>query len=404
MSMKIFELNREKERAIKRAEALVTAAETEKRTLTALEDVEYESLMQNLREINRDITAIQSKNTIADMFDPKTGMPKAFPGGAGAPPFRNTLSADYKQAFAEYVASGGRKIGAALYEGSNSGGGYAVPIVVDSLIVPLAPAEIGVREISTVIPTSSDVKIPQKSAFGSGVGFKTESGSSTHVFAESDPSLSQFTLSAFMLGGVDSISFELAQDVPLFQQFCIDDLLKSIAVFEDTYFVTGSGTGQPQGLIGNTGAGVTGVLVGTDNYASELQAALFDVIGKLNAVYHPGASWLMNRTTAAVLRKQQMQSNLFAPLWTRVGNRDYLLGYPVQYSAAMPDIAASATPVLFGDFKAGYVIGDRGGSSISLKILDQPLATQGQIQLLAYERVDGRVRRSEAIQAITLHS
>lgn len=404
MSMKLFELNRQREATIKKAEAIVSLAETQKRQMSNLEDVEYTSLMQTLREINREATAIQSKNTIADMFDPKTGLPKLIPGGAGAHPFRKTLSADYQQEFAEYVASGGRKIGAALYEGSNSGGGYAVPIVVDSLIVPLAPAEIGVREISTVIPTSSDVKVPQKSAFGSGVAIKTESGSSAHLFAESDPSLSQFTLSAFMLGGVDTVSFELAQDVQMFQQFCIDDLLKSIAVFEDNKFVNGSGSGEPQGLIGNTGAGVTGVLVGSDNYASELQAALFDVIGKLNAVYHPGASWLMNRTTAAVLRKQQMQSNLFAPLWTRVGNRDYLLGYPVQYSAAMPDIAASATPVLFGDFKAGYLIGDRGGSSISLKILDQPLATQGQIQILAYERVDGRVRRSEAIQAVTLHS
>ena len=38
--------------------------------------------------------------------------------------------------------------------------------------------------------------------------------------------------------------------------------------------------------------------------------------------------------------------------------------------------------MLFGDFKRGYVIGDRGGSGINVKVLDQPLATQGQIVLL----------------------
>jgi HK97 family phage major capsid protein len=76
----------------------------------------------------------------------------------------------------------------------------------------------------------------------------------------------------------------------------------------------------------------------------------------------------------------------------------------VEYSTAMPAIGASATPVLFGNFKLGYVIGDRGGSGINVKLLDQPLATAGQIIILAYRRVDGRVRRSEAIQAITLHS
>ena len=111
----------------------------------------------------------------------------------------------------------------------------------------------------------------------------------------------------------------------------------------------------------------------------------------------------MQRASAIELRKAQKQANLFEPVFTRVGTQDYLHGYPVTYSTAMPAIAAGATPVLFGNFKLGYVIGDRGGSGINVKILDQPAALQGQIILLAYRRTDGRVRRSEAIQAITLH-
>jgi HK97 family phage major capsid protein len=175
-------------------------------------------------------------------------------------------------------------------------------------------------------------------------------------------------------------------------------------MFEENLFVNGTGTGQAQGLIGNTGAGVTGVLVGTDNYASELLSATFDVLGRLNAAYHPGASWLMARATGVAIRKAQMQANLFAPVWTRENGRDFLHGYPVTFSGYMPAIAAGNTTVLFGDFKQGYIIGDRGGSGINVKILDQPKATEGQLILLAYRRTDGRVRRSEAIQAITLHS
>ena len=72
------------------------------------------------------------------------------------------------------------------------------------------------------------------------------------------------------------------------------------------------------------------------------------------------------------------------------------------FDGNMPNVASTKTPVLFGNFKAGYVIGDRGGSGINVKILDQPKATEGQVILLAYRRTDGRVRRSEAIQAITL--
>jgi HK97 family phage major capsid protein len=130
--------------------------------------------------------------------------------------------------------------------------------------------------------------------------------------------------------------------------------------------------------------------------------ATIDVLGTLKGEYHAGASFLMQRATSILIRKAQKQANLFEPVFTRSNGKDYLHGYPVEYSTAMPAASAGNTPVLFGDFKVGYVIGDRGGSGINVKILDQPLATQGQTVLLAYRRTDGRVRRSEAIQSITL--
>jgi HK97 family phage major capsid protein len=166
---------------------------------------------------------------------------------------------------------------------------------------------------------------------------------------------------------------------------------------EESLYITGTGTGQPQGLIGNVGAGVTEEPDANGNLVSI--SGTLDLTGTLNAVYHPNASWLMTRASSIIIRKAQVQSNLFEPVWTRVGKQDFLHGYPVEYSASMPTAARSACPVLFGDFKQGFVIGDRGGSGINVKVLDQPLATQGQIVLLAYRRTDSRVRRSEATQS-----
>jgi HK97 family phage major capsid protein len=59
-------------------------------------------------------------------------------------------------------------------------------------------------------------------------------------------------------------------------------------------------------------------------------------------------------------------------------------------------------PILYGDFRAGNMIGVRGGAGINVKILDQPLALQGQLAILAYRRIDSRIRRSEAIQQIKI--
>src|SRR5579862_5597874 len=215
---------------------------------------------------------------------------------------------------------------------------WAVPVVVDGQVVPLAPTEMGVRTIAKVIPTAMDIRVPRATAFSTAAP-KAESGSADNFFAESDPTLDQFTLSAYMSGVTHTCSWELLQDVPTFQQFAITDLILAIQMLKESYFCTGTGTGQAQGLVGNTGAGVTGVLVGTDNYANELLQATFDVLGKLNGVYHPRASWLMARSTGVVIRKAQMMANLFAPVWTRENGRDYLHGYPVCFSSAMPAIA-----------------------------------------------------------------
>jgi HK97 family phage major capsid protein len=206
-----------------------------------------------------------------------------------------------------------------------------------------------------------------------------------------------------MAGVLQEISWELAQDVPAFQAFAVDDMLLAQAMYEENLFVNGTGTGQAQGLVGNVGAGYGPQEPDTNGNTVSITGIL-NLIGTLNEVYHANASFLMQRPTGVILRKAQMLSNLFFPAFTSVGGQDYLFGYPVNYSAYMPAASRGNSPVIFGDFKRGYIIGDRGGSGINVKVLDQPLASQGLIQLLAYRRTDGRVRRSEALQTYTVSS
>jgi HK97 family phage major capsid protein len=405
--MNLFELKQEQKTALDAAETILKSAETSNRGLTVSETEQYNKHMNSFRDLGASVRAREEQNTIRAAFA-ANGTPKfvrdndAQQSRASLP--LQTLSMDYREAFNEYLSSNGTKISAALYEGSNPAGGFIVPVVVEGQVVPLAPTDMGVRAIASVIPTASDLKIPRATTISTAAGKAEGTGSGVNVFTESEPVLDQFTLSAFLAGVLHQISWELAQDVPSFQQFAIGDMLLAQSLYEENLFVNGTGTGQAQGLIGNTGAGVTGVVVGSDNYASELLAATFDVQSTLKTAYHQNAGWLMSRATATVIKKQQSQTNLFTPVWTRENGKDYLHGYPVTFSTAMPAIAAGNTPVLFGDFKIGYVIGDRGGSGVNVKILDQPKAVEGILQLLAYRRCDGRIRRSEAIQAITLHS
>lgn len=401
-------MKQQRAHALNKADAILKLAENAKRELTASEQQDVDICMTTVGALTPQIQQIESKNTLAPLFksmggvallsQEKTGGPRLLKG-----PERN-LSHDYVEAFFSHVASKGTRVDVALYEGSDGSGGYAVPLIVDSQIVPLAPTDMGVREVATVIPTVMDIKIPRATTISTAAAKAEGTGDGTKLFTDSQPVLDQFTLSAFMAGLTHTISWELAQDVPSFQSFAVGDMLLAQSIFEENWYVNGTGNGQAQGLIGNTGNG-TGTPEVADANGNLLSIdATFNVMGTLKTPYHPNASWLMQRATAVALRKAQKQSNLFEPVFVRVGKQDFLHGYPVTYSTALPAIAAGATPVLFGDFKQGYVIGDRGGSGINVKVLDQPRATEGLVVLLAYRRTDGRVRRSEAIQAITLHS
>src|SRR6185437_6923064 len=421
----LFELKKQRNEALNACERLLGT--NSNHPLSDVDAQQYETHIATVHRLTAQIEPLERQNTLVQFAAANKG--RIIPAGEGnqstrlfPTPKTKPMSEGYFADFHTFLKSKGTRVGPHLEEGADGFGGFKIPTIkgasyeggsttgeavvpstFDQNIVELAPVETGVRKAAMVMPTDMDIKIGRKTGFGS-VALKAESGGSTNLFTDSDATVENFTLSAFMVGGSHKVSWELLQDVPSFQAFTVNDLLLAQAVFEDNLFLTGTGSGQPEGLLGNIGAGITGVTVGSDNYGGELLQATFDVLGTLNEVYHPGASWLMSRATGVAIRKAQSVANLFSPVWTRVGSQDYLHGYPVEYSGNMPAIAAGNTPVIFGNFKLGYVIGDRGGSGISVKLLDQPLATAGQLIILAYCLVDGRVRRSEALQGITLHT
>ena len=229
-----------------------------------------------------------------------------------------------------------------------------------------------------------------------GVAAKSE----TSNFAVAQPTLGQFTLSAFAAGLEVPCSLELAEDAPLFQDAVLDDAVSGFLEYEENLFINGSGSGQAQGLLGNVGSGVTDEPDTNGNPVSIL--ATWNVLSTVKASYQKGASWLMQQNTAIAIRKAQVGSNLFEPVFRRENGIDLLHGFPVAYSSQMPAAARGNCAALFGNFAQGYVIGDRGGPALILKVLNQAGMQQGIVNLLFYRRVDGRVRAAEAIQSLTI--
>jgi HK97 family phage major capsid protein len=428
--MKLIDILQNQKEAMNQADSIVAKAEQEGRDLTASEKSSYDAAMARHKHLATQADERQASNTLRQIVGDRFPL-LTMGGGAPARHGQKPMSAEYNEAFLAFIRSGGKQATSALsegfdplfggfalpampgmssasYEGTGGGsttaGGYTVSVPTDNLIVPLAAVDLGVRAVSRVIPTATDIKIPGQATFAT-AGIKVESGSSANLFSESEPTFNQFTLSAYMLGLQAKASWESLQDVQIFQEFLVRDIVDAVGINEDNFFVNGSGSGQPQGLVGNVGTG-TGAAYAVESTGAYLLDSTIDAVGTLKGAYYANAGWLMSRATATAIRRAQIQANLFAPVWTREGGRDYLHGFPVTYSQAMPALptatTAGVTPILFGSFKDGYVIGDRGGAGTFIKILDQPLATAGQTVFLGYKRTDGRVRQPEAIQQISI--
>ena len=342
--MTLHEMRIAQKAALDTAEGIVRAAETGNRPMTDAENTLYGDNMTKFRSLGQTIKAREEQNTIFKAF----GVTANNPGGlmdVGRPnPNANAvtrgqkqMSSDYTESFLAFVRSGGKHASSALgegfdplfggfalpalpglsaasYEGSNAAGGYAVSVPTEPNIVPLGIPDLGVRSIASVIATNTDIKIPRGTAFPT-AGIKAEGdGTGTNIFTSSNSTFDQFTLSAFMLGVANPVSWELLQDVQTFQQFAITDLIRSVNILEESYFVTGTGTNQPQGLIGNVGTG-TGAATAVESTGEYLLQSTFDVLGTLKSVYHPNAGFLMNRKTGAAIRKPRLSMPAIRSGW-----------------------------------------------------------------------------------------
>jgi HK97 family phage major capsid protein len=450
--MKLHDLKTQHTEALDKAEAVLNRSEAAgRKELSAPDRSLFDTHMAEANRLGTQIKSVESQNGLRGLCGPRGFFDAAStPALAGfSQPSNGVIrmaearTPEYSAALHSFLKTGGKahgdeltagsdgaggyhlpgseaytqqrlpngKASAALYEGTNGGsngaGGYAINIPTVQQIVPLAMPDLGIFDASMVIPTSTNVKIPQQASFGTSAQ-KSESTGTIATFGGADPTLGQVELQAFMAGALRTASFELLQDVEMFQQFLVDDLIKGQRILEGSLLATGNGTTQPQGVFGNTGTGTGAAyaLTGAATDGAILLDALFDVVATLKGAYQANAAWVMSRSTGLAIRRAQMQANLFVPVVTvDADGTERILGKPVFYDVNAPALPSATTagvvPILYGDFKAGNLIGVRGGAGINVKILDQPWAAQGQIGILAYRRLDSRIRRSEAIQEIT---
>jgi HK97 family phage major capsid protein len=403
--MQLETMKAELSTALSAADAILSAAERRKGPLTSTEHSQLTThrrtidtltpQIEKAERASKDPSAVREKframglgaieRTQANLVDAQ-GRQRLLP---------KRLSSEYREAFYKLVQNAARvtpELSAALYEGSEPGGGYAVPQVTDEYIAPLAPTASDIRSICTVIETTKNVLLPTTAPTGLPTTTQT---AELAAFTQSLPSLSQTQLQSYLNALVAPVSLELAQDVPGLEAWMRTVVEAALLEQEDALFVSGSGSNEIQGLVGNCGGSVTAEPDGGSNAVSF--AGLSALIGAVKSKYLAGASFLMAQPTAIVARAALAYAGASTE-WTRdADGTERLFGYKVAYSASMSSASRGNAPVLFGNFRMGYIIGDRGGSAVRLKVLDQMFGVNGTLYWLLYRRTDARVWVQEAL-------
>ena len=278
-------------------------------------------------------------------------------------------------------------------------GGFLVPTTMYDQILR-AMRHIGsVKSLAKVIDTSSGENLlyPVNSAHGVATWTAESAG-----YTLSDETFAQITLSAFKAARIIKVTEELMTDsaFPL-DGFLAQEFGESIGVLEETGYMVGTGTGQPEGMIvaGGATSRVTTVTAAVGNTTTFTYSALVTGIFSLPYQYRANAAFMVNDTAGRNLYLMLDSQN--RPLWNvniAGAGPDTFLGYPIYTHPDIPAPAISTISLLFGDFNRGYTI--RQVDGFSMQRLGELYAENGQVGFRGNHRVDGRVTLAAAIIAL----
>lgn len=290
---------------------------------------------------------------------------------------------------------------------SDTSGGFAVPELISRRIE---------RELAEISPLRNLVDVQQAGTKDFKILVDTRGLSygwvgETDTRAETNtPGLEEVAPTFGMIYAYPKATEESLDDVFFnVENWLASSIVEGFAEGEENAIVSGNGTKKPTGFLNGTpteeadSARDFGIL----QYHRSLAAAGFaasnpvdpilDMVYSLKKGYRRNAMFLMNKLTAGEVRKfKDGDGNYLWQPTTTAGQPDQFLGYGVAESEEMPDVAANAFPIAFGDFKAGYVLADLVG----FRLTRDEITTPGYVKWYARRRLGGKVKKSEAIKLL----
>ena len=327
----------------------------------------------------------------------------AFNVNLGAKPDSDAAKAEEAaKAFERYYRYGDKSAmiaaKAAMNEGTSSEGGYLVPRgYSNEVVAAINEASVlraaGARVIN--VGGTNSFRVPKLINSTTGAVLTSEGSG----YDEQEPTVGEENFVPYKITALSKVSEELLADsrVNVFGEFIQPDAVNRFIIKENSYFATGTGSSQPQGLFVGASVGVTAAATNAITIDE-----VIDLYHSMATQYRSRAAWVMNDATLKVIRKYRENGTTGAFLWQpaiSAGQPETIMGRPVYTVTTAPTIATGNKVIAFGDMSY-FWIADFG--QLTFQRLDELYAANGQVGFRWAKRLDSRVMLSDAIKVLRL--
>ena len=314
---------------------------------------------------------------------------------------RNDLERMKELATNEYQKRLNKAAGDPVVSYTDASGGHLIPEFMYQTILNNFQEIDPMRSEADVVSITSN-KIEFHTGFDASAGWESESftyNSGTAPDA-ADPSFTRKELSCDVLAGQIRLSLEALEDIPNIGSYVTERLGAKMAYTEALSFISGSGSGQPQGFDTNTNqvlmaAQSNNVAMGSNTVFDYDE--FFELQSAFKTGYQSNLKWYFNLDTLGKLRKvQDSQGNY---LWAGAlqgaaqAHPATISGRPYTILPSLSNLAADSYSVYCGDMKQAYKIIQRVGMSV--KRLDE--FQYPDVLFIARMRIGGDLVLPEAL-------
>lgn len=374
-------------KAVERMKEIAANAVTETRALTADETKEYDDLKTEVEGLDASIQ--RAKDSAAMQLDGEPEDNTTASNNGETREMRDDMDMAEVRAFASYIRS-------AKVETRDD---VNMTMTDNGAIIPKTIAAKIIKQVKDISPiyaaaTKYNVKgtlsIPyyDETTDHVTVAWATE-------FTELESHSGKFKtidLTGFLAGALTKISRSLlnSQDFDLVS-FVVNDMAEKVAEFIESEIIKGTKVGGLSGVTNVTTAAAVDAVTADE---------LIDLKDSIKDRFQSGCMWVMSRKTRTAIRKLKDSDGQY------LLNRDItapfgytLLGMPIYVSDNMPEMAANAKAIYYGDF-SGLAV--KMVEEPNVQILQEHYATQHAIGAVCWLEFDSKVEDAQKLAVLKM--